>query len=168
MKAHRNTNTDARPTSGGPDNLRTLRKSAAEKSRRDFTILAGGKNAAAVATTGIGLKRQPTPAGVVQPQSGCGTPPGCERWKTISGGIARGGLNHRLGLSHSSGMPTTEFSSPERVAIIQSRVGAGDSSHAPTLGRSPQRPNPEGVEAGNGVAPTSAFPSATWERGTKN
>jgi hypothetical protein len=108
---------------GGPDSLRTLRKSVVRKSRRDFTILAGGKTAAAVATTGIGLKRKPTPAGGAQPQLCCSTPPGCGLWRMFPVVIARW-LNHRLGLSHSSGMPKTEFTDFRRGLNLLSGCGS--------------------------------------------
>ncbi len=54
---------------------------------------------------------------------------------------------------------------PERVAITQPRVGARTRPpRLPWVGR-PCGSNPVRVEPSNGIAPTSAFPSATWERG---
>ena len=85
-------------------------------SRRLNRTVAGGRGQQAD-TTGIVLKRQPTPAGVAEPaetkilplikfSNPSGVSPYFYRIPVV---IARGGLNHRLALLNPSGIFRTDF-----------------------------------------------------------
>jgi hypothetical protein len=82
--------------------------------------------------------------------------------KTLSGEISATSCSLRESGQQAVGI--TLSGSPERAATLKPRAGA---QRLPWVASNCDT-NPGGVEPGNGVAPTSAFPNGVWERGKSN
>ena len=169
MNTPRDPHVDTRPLSGGPDNVGSLGKLAFQSS----VILSE-------VPSGLGRSRRTSvQARMARSLQNRVTPEKCAHRSFDSVSSRQrdeAPLRMTEFLSNPEGVAMKSFSNPERVASTQPRVGAA----APTLGSFPLGSNPVRVGSarpplgtaaattdaeGNGVARTSAFPSATWERG---